>query len=258
MQPSRVRDVRKDHLAGLRHTCRAGPRSGAGGGALCLRQRALAARRLVPAASRPVIRMTTDPVRSRSVRSRTGGSRTGRAHSVGSHSGRSESRSLVPEHPTPEHPTPGQPAPEPPSDAFLRIPRIDGLDPAKVSPAPARWRASWSLRHTLATVGLAPVVYAAYRGALGPAAEGSPLWAPALLLLATMGAVVLATYVPPRSGLRVTRSSPCAAGAGVHVILAGLVLSTVFPPASGVLALGLLAFAVRQRLGSAACAVGVS
>ena len=167
----------------------------------------------------------------------------------------------MPEHPTPEqatpeHPTPERPAPEPPADAFLRIPRLDGLAPAKVPPALARWRASWSLRHTLATIGLTPLVYAAYRGTLDPAADGSPLWAPALVLLATMGAVVLATYVPPRRGLRITRSSPCAAGAGVHVILAGLVLSTVSPPASVALALGLLAFAVRQRLGSAACAVG--
>lgn len=129
---------------------------------------------------------------------------------------------------------------------------------AETSPVRPRWRAAWSLRHTLATIGLAPVVYAAYRGSAGPAGEGSPFWVAALLLLGAMGAVVLATYVPPPGGLRIIRSSPCAAGAGVHVIVAGLVLSTVAAPASGVLALGLLAFAVRQRWGSAACAVGAT
>jgi hypothetical protein len=192
--------------------------------------------------------MTTDPVQSHSVQS----------HSVQSESGELAPRHQAPKHQAPEHPTSGRPAPEPPSDAFLRIPRVDGVAPAKVPSALATWRSSWSLRHTLATIGLTPVVYAAYRGALGPAADGSQPWVAALVLLAIMGAVVLATYVPPRRGLRVTRSSPCAAGTGVHVILAGLLLSTVSAPASGVLALGLLAFAVRQRVGSAACALGAT
>lgn len=235
---------------------------------MCLRQRAPAARCLVPAASRPGLRMTTDPVRSHSVqphsvRSRSVQSHSVQSRSVQSHSVQSESGEMAPGHLTPkrqapEHPTPGRPAPEPPSDAFLRIPRVEGLAPAKVPSVLSTWRSSWSLRHTLATIGLTPVVYAAYRGALGPAADGSQLWVATLVLLATLGAVVLATYVPPRGGLRVTRSSPCAAGTGVHVILAGLLLSTVSAPASGVLALGLLAFAVRQRLGSSACAVGAT
>ena len=148
-------------------------------------------------------------------------------------------------------------APEPLADVLQRIPRVPALTRVQTPSGLARWRAAWSRRQTLVTIALAPLIYAAYRGAVGLAGDGSPMWGLALVLLATMGAVVLATYVPPRGGPRLTtRSSPCAAGAGIHVILAGLVLNTVAAPASGVLALGLLAFAITQRMGVAACGVG--
>lgn len=151
------------------------------------------------------------------------------------------------------------PAAESLAGLLQRMPRVQPVPPVPAASALARWRGTWSRRHTVATVTLAPLLYAAYRGAVGAAGEGSILWAPFLVLLATSAAATLATYLPPRAGARSTTGpSPCATVAGVHVLLAGLVLGTVAAPANGALALGLVAFAMAQRLGRASCGLGAA
>ena len=136
-----------------------------------------------------------------------------------------------------------------------RIPSVRAV----TSPAPsgpAAWLRAWSGRHTLTSFVLAPVLFLAYRSAAGPTVAGDPAWTVLLALTALVGAGALATYLPqPRDAVR-AMGSPCATLAGAHVLLAALMLTTgPSVPMRGVLAFGMVLFALVQRLsGSGVCA----
>ena len=99
---------------------------------------------------------------------------------------------------------------------------------------------------------MTPLLFVSYRDAIdGPTPTGIG-WTLLLALVAVLGALVVATYVPERS--RTSVSSPCASLAVVYVLFAGMVLDAPADPLSGGLALAMVAFGLRQRLrGAAAC-----
>ena len=136
-----------------------------------------------------------------------------------------------------------------------RIPSVRAV----TSPAPsgpAAWLRAWSGRHTVASSVLAPVLFLAYRSAAGPTVAGDPAWTVLLALTALVGAGALATYLPQKRGAVRAMGSPCATLAGAHVLLAALMLTTgPSVPMRGVLAFGMVLFALVQRLsGSGVCA----
>ncbi len=136
-----------------------------------------------------------------------------------------------------------------------RIPSVRAV----TSPAPsgpAAWLRAGSGRHTLTSLVLAPVLFLGYQSAAGPTVAGDPAWTVLLVLTALVGAGALATYLPPRRGAVRAMGSPCATLAGAHVLLAAVMLTTgPSVPMRGVLAFGMVLFALVQRLsGSGACA----
>lgn len=123
-------------------------------------------------------------------------------------------------------------------------------------PGPATWLRAWSGRHTAAAVALAPVLFLVYRSAAGPTIDGDPAWTVLLSLISAIGAATLATYLPQRLAAN-SWSSPCATLAGAHVAVAAVMLSTgPSVPMRGVLAFGMVLFALIQRLSaSATCSI---
>lgn len=139
-----------------------------------------------------------------------------------------------------------------------RIPRVAAVTSEAISPAPngpGTWLRAWGGRHTVAALFVSPLLFLAYRSAAGPTVAGDPAWTVLLALTALVGAVALATYLPQRGEAARAMGSPCATLAGAHVLLAALMLSTgPAVPMRGVLAFGMVLFALVQRLsGSAAC-----
>jgi multisubunit Na+/H+ antiporter MnhF subunit len=122
---------------------------------------------------------------------------------------------------------------------------------------PATWLRAWSGRHTVAVIALAPVLFLVYRSAAGPTIVGDPAWTVLLGLISTVGAATVATYLPQPHAADGSWSSPCATLAGAHVVVAAVMLSTgPSVPMRGVLAFGMVLFALIQRLsGSATCSV---
>lgn len=142
-----------------------------------------------------------------------------------------------------------------------RLPRVETVLPGLGDSTTARtglagWRAAWSTRHTVATLVITPMLWAAYRSAAGPEIAGSFAWTWLLLLTALVGAAALATYLPRPRGAR-AMGSPCAALAGAHVVLAAVVLSMgPSVPMRGIFAFAIVTFSLVQRMaGSAACSV---
>jgi hypothetical protein len=91
-----------------------------------------------------------------------------------------------------------------------------------------------------------PLAYLAYDSAAGPTASGAG-WSWLIVLNALVAGAVLATYAR-----RVGAGSPCAAGAGLQVLLAALLLNLgPSVPMRGLLAFGVLTLALTQRLSGA-------
>ncbi len=124
-------------------------------------------------------------------------------------------------------------------------------------PGPATWLRAWSGRHTAAAVALAPVLFLIYRSAAGPTIVGDPAWTVLLSLTSVIAGAALATYLPQRLAEERSWSSPCATLAGAHVAVAAVMLSTgPSVPMRGVLACGMVLFALIQRLsGAATCSI---
>jgi hypothetical protein len=116
----------------------------------------------------------------------------------------------------------------------------------------ANARAAWPMRRITAVALLAPVMFALSVAASGGwARAAAPLWT-ALVALGTLAcATTLATYLPrPGNGLRLDFGcTPCASVAAVSA-LASLAVLTSSPHdvPTAILALGIAAFGLRQRL----------
>lgn len=116
-------------------------------------------------------------------------------------------------------------------------------------------RAGWPARRLVTVAGAAPLVLAllvATSGGWGPAA--SPGWIALVSLTALAAATTVATYLPlPGTGLRLdVGCMPCAVVAPLSVVVSvGLVGSAAHDVPSAMLALGVAAFGLRQRLTNA-------
>lgn len=121
--------------------------------------------------------------------------------------------------------------------------------------SPRPWH-GWSGRRLMAAVALLPITAAFFHAAAGSPAWSDVGWTAAVFGLASIGALVWASYVPatPRTGGSVTSgSSPCARVAGFHVIAAGMLLSVNPTLPMALLALAVQAMALHQRT-TGACA----
>ena len=115
-----------------------------------------------------------------------------------------------------------------------------------------RLTARRSARRTVAAAATTPVLFAglsAVSGGLDPA--GAPVWTALVALIATLGATVLATYVPVVGSWRhpAIGCTPCAVVAGLTVPASAAVLNTgAGEVPSAVLALLVAGFGLVQRL----------
>lgn len=140
------------------------------------------------------------------------------------------------------------------------IPETDPLvDPSADLAAPtaahrryANTLAAWPLRRRMAVALTAPVMFGlmvAVAGGWAPAT--SPGWTALVAGVALAGATTLATYLPrPGAGLKPDLGcTPCAAVAAVTVLASfGLLSSAPHDVSTAVLALGVSAFGLVQRL----------
>jgi hypothetical protein len=125
----------------------------------------------------------------------------------------------------------------------IDLPRAGGL---------TAWSDTFSRGRILAAAGLTPLLFVVYRGLVDGGPPAGPGWTALLLGVAAIGSLALATYLPQRKAGALT--SPCAAVAGVWVLLAGMALNAPPDPVNGLLALGAVTFALVQRLrGAHAC-----
>lgn len=139
-----------------------------------------------------------------------------------------------------------------PQELFEQIPRIDAIPaPGPAATGLAYWRTAWSVRHTVAAVLAAPVLWFTYANLAGP---GVPLGlSVAITLTSLVGAVVLASFVPPRGSDLASSLSGCGAGALLGLFAAGALLQdAVASPTFGWLALGISGIALAQRTFTAA------
>lgn len=120
------------------------------------------------------------------------------------------------------------------------------------------WRAAWTRRHTVTLLTLTPLAALGYGAVADPQLSAGWTGRGALLALGALAAILLATYLPtpgaPRgataAALARTRwSSPCAASAGLAVLLAAAPLGS-FPTIFGSVSLAAvtLGFGLVQRL----------
>jgi|GEM_PF-2267463 len=125
----------------------------------------------------------------------------------------------------------------------VRLPRSDGL---------AAWRDTLTPGRLLIAAALTPFLFVAYRDAIDGTPPGSFGWTALLLVVAAIGSMALATYVPQRGTQG--GGSPCGAISGVWVLFAGMALNAPPDPLNGVVALAAVSFALIQRLrGARAC-----
>ena len=132
-----------------------------------------------------------------------------------------------------------------------------GTDPAEDSGSTAGrgWAdalGAWPLRRRVAVAVLTPVMFMLSLAATGGwVVVTVPVWTALVAVLALASATTLATYLPlPGTGLKLELGcTPCAAVAAVSV-LASLVLLSSAPHEvpTAILALGVAAFGLRQRL----------
>jgi hypothetical protein len=135
---------------------------------------------------------------------------------------------------------------------------IPKTDPSPKPAAPTAHRryanalTAWPLRKRMAVALIAPVLFmlmVATSGGWAPAT--SPGWTAVVAIVAFASATTLATYLPrPGTGLRPDLGcTPCAAVAAVTVLASfGLVNSAPHDVSTAVLALGVSAFGLVQRL----------
>ncbi|MCB0909191.1 MAG: hypothetical protein KDB63_18965 [Nocardioidaceae bacterium] len=131
----------------------------------------------------------------------------------------------------------------PSADLAVRLPRTEGL---------AAWRDTLTPGRRLIAVALTPLLFLAYRDAIDGPAPTSFGWTAILLVVAAVGSLAIATYVPQRDAT--AGGSPCGAIAGVWVVFAGMALNAPPDPLNAVFALMAVSFALLQRLrGARAC-----
>lgn len=114
----------------------------------------------------------------------------------------------------------------------------------------AKARAAWPLRR-LVVVAVVTAALIALVAAVGGQSVSPPGWTALAGLVALTGAVTVATYVPrPGTGARLdVGCTPCASVAALTVPIAVVVLtSSAHDVPSALLALGVAAFGLRQRL----------
>ena len=115
----------------------------------------------------------------------------------------------------------------------------------------ASLREGWLPRHTVVMVVATPLLVLGYLSTLD--ASLSSTWALVIGALGLLGALVVTTYVPLR-GAGVGAASSCALMAGIAVPMSFVVVDGATSVTSGVLALGIVAMALAQRLsGTSAC-----
>ncbi|RYV49516.1 hypothetical protein [Pengzhenrongella frigida] len=124
----------------------------------------------------------------------------------------------------------------------------------------ARVRAFWPLRRVLAVAVLAPALLAVLVAVSGGSATVTPPgWTALALLVAVTSATTLATYLAlPGTGRRIdVGCTPCASVSALSVLIAVFVIgSAPHDVPTAILALGVAAFGLRQRLTNASsCAV---
>lgn len=135
-----------------------------------------------------------------------------------------------------------------------------GRPELKARPRFAKTRAALPPRRLVVVAVLAPALMALLVGVAGSADTApTPGWTALVGLVSLASATTFATYLPrPGAGLRLdVGCTPCASVAALSVVLAAAVLSsTPHDVPTAILALGVAAFGVRQRLTDpSACAV---
>ena len=157
--------------------------------------------------------------------------------------------------PPPDRNEAGSPGAATPADALERLAAY--REPAVSIDLPpagglAAWSDTFSRGRILAAAGLTPLLFLVYRGLIDGGPPPGPGWTALLLGVAAIGSLALATYVP--QGRTGELTSPCAALAGVWLLLAGMALNAPPDPINGLLALGAVTFALVQRMrGARAC-----
>jgi hypothetical protein len=149
------------------------------------------------------------------------------------------------------------------------LPVLDALAAAGAAPAEAdlgrgagtsgrrsiRARVLWPMRRIAAVALIAPALLALFVAASGGEQTAVPGgWTALVALLAVTSATTLATYLPlPGTGRRLDLGcTPCASVAALSVVIAGAVLtSTPHDVPTAILAVGVAAFGLRQRLANA-------
>lgn len=135
-----------------------------------------------------------------------------------------------------------------------------GRPEVKGRPMFARTRAALPPRRLVVVAALTPALMA-FLARVAGSADGAPTagWTTLVGLVSLASATTLATYLPrPGAGLRLdVGCTPCASVAALSVVFAAIVLnSTPHDVPTAIVALGVAAFGVRQRLtGPSACAV---
>ena len=137
---------------------------------------------------------------------------------------------------------------------------MSGRPGPKTRPMFARTRAALPPRRLVVVAVLAPALMAVLVGVAGSTDTApTPEWTALVGLVSLAAATTLATYLPrPGAGLRLdVGCTPCASVAALSAVFAAAVLnSTPHDVPTAILALGVAAFGVRQRLTDpSACAV---
>lgn len=146
----------------------------------------------------------------------------------------------------------GEPARIPESTLRLFSRPGPGLEVSLPRQGLAAWRDALTPARLLLAAALTPVLFAVYRGAIAGTPPTSLGWTALLAATAGIGALALATYLPQRGAEG--GGSPCASIAGLWVLIAAMMLNAPASPATGLLALAMVSFALLQRLrGAAAC-----
>lgn len=112
------------------------------------------------------------------------------------------------------------------------------------------WSA-WPLRRLVAVAVLAPLMFVLWVSVSGGWALASPGWTALVALVALASATTLGSYLPrPGTGMRFELGcTPCAAVAALSVLVSlGLLNSSPHDVTTAILALGVAAFGLRQRL----------
>lgn len=132
-----------------------------------------------------------------------------------------------------------------------RIPTVQAVT-LRRQPGITALRKGWLPRHTVAMIVLSPVLFLAYKAALGTGFD-DPFWNLVVGGVSLVAALILTTYLPLRGAQRAPGSS-CALLAGLLVPAAAILLSQTTGPLSGALALAVVSLGLWQRVsGTSAC-----